>query len=251
MNEIIRKRKSVRKYDLTPLDAATLGAVRAEIANVKPLYPDIKFSVEIVSKAKGLFGIKAPHYLIFTSDEHDGYLENIGFVGQQLDLYFSASGLGACWLGVSKSGEKLDSDLPHVIAMAFGKPTEPLHREFSAFKRKPLSAISEGSDPRLQAAQLAPSAMNMQNWFFITVNGKIHCYLRKTNPLLGLIYGKMNRIDLGIAICHIAMESENFSFSKKDSAHLSSANAPDHSADFISQHDAPTRKGLIYIGTVG
>jgi len=230
VNEIIRKRKSVRKYDFTPLDATILEAVRTEIINLKPLYPDIKFSVEIVSKAKGMFGIKAPHYLIFTSDEHDGYLENIGFVGQKLDLYFSANGLGACWLGASKSGEKLESDLPHIIALAFGKSSEPLHRELSKLKRKPLSAISEGNDPRLEAARLAPSAMNMQNWFFIATNGKIHCYLRKTNPLLGLIYGKMNRIDLGIAICHIAQESEKFSFAKME--------------------DAPMRKGLIYVGTV-
>ena len=91
----------MRKYDLTPLDITILDAVRAEINKVKPLYSDIKFSVEIVSKSKGMFGIKAPHYLIFTSDEHEGYLENIGFVGQHLDLYFSANGLGACWLGAS------------------------------------------------------------------------------------------------------------------------------------------------------
>ena len=230
MNEIIRKRKSVRKYNTTPLDTATLATVRAEIGKVKPLYPDIKYSIEIVSKSKGLFGIKTPHYLIFTSDEKDGYLENIGFIGQQLDLYFSANGLGACWLGASKSGEKLESDLPHVIALAFGKPAEPLHRELSAFKRKPLSAISEGDDSRIEAARLAPSAMNMQNWFFIANSGKIHCYCKKLNPLLGLIYDKMVRVDMGIAICHIATETKDFSFVKAE--------------------DAPTRKGYVYAGTV-
>jgi len=106
MNEIIRKRKSMRKYDLTPLDATIIEAVRAEINNLKPLYPDIKFAVEIVSKAKGMFGIKAPHYLIFTSDEQDGYLENIGFVGQQLDLYFSANGMGAFMIFATRKRRK-------------------------------------------------------------------------------------------------------------------------------------------------
>jgi hypothetical protein len=124
----------------------------------------------------------------------------------------------------------MQSELPYVIALAFGKPAEPLHRELSAFKRKPLSAISEGSDPRLEAARLAPSARNMQNWYFIAHSGSIHCYLKKPNPLVGLMFGKMNRIDLGIAICHIAMESENFSFAKMG--------------------DTPARKGLIYVGTV-
>jgi hypothetical protein len=44
------------------------------------------------------------------------------------------------------------------------------------------------------------------------------------------MFEKMNRIDLGIAICHIAMESENFSFAKMG--------------------DTPAQKGLIYVGTV-
>ena len=55
--------------------------------------------------------------------------------------------------------------------MAFGKPAEPLYRELSEFKRKPLAEISEGSDERLEAARLAPSGMNVQNWYFIAKDG--------------------------------------------------------------------------------
>lgn len=230
MNEIIRKRKSVRKYDPAPPDAAVLEKVRAQIECVKPLYPEIKFSIEIVSKTKGLFNIKSPHYLVFGSEEKDGAYENIGFIGQQLDLWFSANGIGACWLGVAKPTEKIASALPHVICMSFGKPAEPLHREPSAFKRKTLSAISEGSDPRLEAARLAPSAVNSQKWYFIAESGKIHCYRVKTNPVAGLLYKKMNQVDMGIAICHIAEESENFRFAKESGA--------------------PEKKGCVYTGTV-
>ena len=230
MNDIIRKRKSIRKYDPAPLDAATLDAVRAQIGKLKPLYPDIKYSIEFTTKTKGILGVKAPHFLIFGSEEKDGSYENIGFIGQQLDLYFSANGLGACWLGAAKPGEKMEAALPYVIALGFGKPAEPLHRELSAFKRKPLSAISEGNDPRLEAARLAPSGVNMQNWYFIADSGKIHCYHRKPNPLAALMLGKMGCIDLGIAICHIAEESEIFNFNKDS--------------------NAPQRKGCIYTGTV-
>jgi len=230
MNEIIRKRKSVRKYDLTPLDETMLAAVRAQIDKVKPLHSDIKYSIEIISKTKGILGVKAPHFLIFGSEDKNGSYENIGFIGQQLDLYFSANGLGACWLGASKPGEAIESDLPYVIALAFGKPTESLHRDIAEFKRKPLSTISEGSDPRIEAARLAPSGMNRQSWYFIAENGKIHCYLKKPNPLVGLMLGKMGLIDLGIAICHIAQESDNFSF--------------------VKEAGAPERQGYIYNGTV-
>ena len=231
MNEIIRKRKSIRRYDMAELDPAMLDKVRAQIMSLTPLYPNIRYSIEIVSKTKGISNIKAPHYLVFGSEDKDGAYENIGFLGQQMDLFFSGSGLGACWLGASKPEEKDAGDLPPLICMSFGKPAEPLHRVLSEFKRKPLTEISEGTDKRLEAARLAPSAVNAQNWYFIVEDGKIHCYRKKVNHLLGFIYNKLHCIDMGIAICHIAEESEDFRFSKE--------------ADF------PQRKGYVYMGTVG
>ena len=230
-NQMIRKRKSIRKYDSTPLDAGALEKIRAQIESLKPLYPEIRCSIEITDKTKGLFNVKAPHYLIFGSEEKEGSLENIGFIGQQLDLFLSESGIGACWLGASKPGEKESSALPFVICMSFGKPAEPLHRTLSEFKRKPLSEISEGSDKRLEAARLAPSAVNAQNWFFNADNGKIHCYRKKSNSLLGFIYNKLHAIDMGIALCHIAEESENFRYAK--------------------DMGVSERKGYVYTGTVG
>jgi nitroreductase len=177
-----------------------------------------------------MFGIKAPHYLVFGSEEKERALENIGFIGQQLDLFCAGSEIGSCWVGGSKPGEKESSELPFVICMAFGKPAEALHRELSEFKRKPLGEISEGADERLEAARLAPSAVNSQNWYFAAQNGIIHCYRKKANPVLGFIYDKLNCIDMGIALCHIASESESFSFAK--------------------EADTPVKKGYIYTGTV-
>jgi len=230
MNETIRKRRSIRKYDPAPLDAAVLEKLRTQIRKLTPLYPDIRYSIEITNKTKGMLNVKAPHYLIFGSEEKDGANENIGFIGQQLDLFLSGSGLGSCWLGLAKPEEKEGSALPHVITMAFGKPAEPLYRELSGFNRKPLAEISEGADERLEAARLAPSARNSQTWYFIAKDGNIHCYRQKPNPLLGFIYNKLGSIDMGIALCHIAQESDSFSFAK----------------DAL----APSRKGYAYMGTV-
>ena len=229
-NEIIRKRKSIRKYVMAPLDEATLENVRSQIDSLKPLYPDIRYSVEIVNRTKGMFSVKAPHYLIFGSEEKEGAYENIGFIGQQLDLFFSGSGIGSCWLGAAKPEEREESALPFVICMAFGKPDEPLHRELSEFKRKSPGEIGEGNDERLEAARLAPSAVNAQNWYFVADGGKIHCHRKITKSLLGRIYNKLHCIDMGIAICHIAEESAAFSFSKEEGA--------------------AERKGHVYTGTV-
>jgi len=216
---------------MSELEAATLEKVRTQIANVTPLYPDIRYSVEIVGKTRrSVTGIAAPHYLVFGSEEKEGAYENIGFIGQQMDLFFSGSGLGSCWLGMAKPEEKEASALPFVICMAFGKPTEPLHRDPSEFKRKPLSEICEGTDERLEAARLAPSGMNAQNWYFIAENSKLHCYRKKPNPLFGLFANKLGYIDMGIALYHIAKESNRF--------------------EFIKEATAPARKGCVYAGTV-
>jgi len=238
MNEFIYKRKSIRKFDLTALADDTLEKVRAQIERVKPLYPGIRYNIEIASKTRGIFNVKAPHYLIFSSEEKDGASENIGFIGQQLDLWFSASGLGSCWLGVAKPEKSGSATLPHAICIAFGNPAEPLHRELSQFKRKPTADISEGADERLEAARLAPSAVNGQNWHFIAepaaparLGGRIHCYSKELGPLKALIYGKMVAIDMGIAICHIAEETADFRF--------------------VKDANSPQRKGYTYMGTVG
>jgi nitroreductase len=231
MNEIIRKRKSIRKYDPVKLDTATLDQVREQIGKVTPLYPNIRFSIEIADKTKRAFGINAPHYLVFGSENKEGANENIGFIGQQLDLFLSESGLGSCWVGMAKPDDKEDSALPFVICIAFGKPAESLYRNISEFKRKPLTEISEGSDERLEAARLAPSAMNAQAWYFVAEPGKIHCYRKKSNPLFGFVMNKLGSIDMGIALCHIAAQSDGFRFTK--------------------EIDAPARKGYVYLGTVG
>ena len=233
MNDIIRKRKFIRKYDQCKLDAATLEKVLERIKSVTPLYPEISYSIEITDKTSGLVNVKAPHYLRFGSEEKDGAFENIGFVGQQLDLFFSSSGLGSCWLGMGKTEGKEGSALPYVISMAFGKPAEPLHRDVTEFKRKTLADISSGTDGRLEAARLAPSARNKQGWFFAAKDGKIHCYREKQGALLGSFMNKLGAIDMGITLYHIASETCDFRFTSENSPDV-----PD---------DVP--KGFFYLGT--
>ena len=226
MNEIIRQRKSIRKYEKTPLDSATLAKVREKIVSLTPLYPSIPYSIDIADKTKGLLaqGSGASSFLVFRSEESPAAYENIGFLGQQMDLYFSSNGLGSCWLGMAKPDEK--AGMPYVISMAFGTPAEPLHRSLSEFKRKPLSEISEGVDERLEAARLAPSGMNAQGWYFAAKDGGIRCYRKKPT----FMPDKLGCIDMGIALYHIASESAGFRFAKEP--------------------DAPERKGFIYSGTV-
>jgi nitroreductase len=189
----------------------------AHVSASKPLYNDIKIETKLLSQkdVKGLWLAKAPHYLAVFSETKDGYLTNAGFMLQQMDLFFSAIGIGSCWQGIPKPTKEIlnSSKLEFVILLAFGKPKERLHREsVSEFQRKPLGEITniKDADELLEPARLAPSAMNRQHWFFTGKASTIHAYRAKSSFLTAFMLEKMNKISMGIAICHVWIAAKHF-----------------------------------------
>lgn len=210
LKEYIFKRKSIRSYQDEKLITEVLEKISKEIDNLKPLIKDIKYEVVIDDEiTKGIAGIKAPHYLFFYSENKKGYLQNIGFIGQHLSLYLNSIGLGTCWLGMAKPQEK-NEEMTFVITMAFGKPQEELFRTKEQFKRKDISKISNVSNDLFEAVRLAPSAINAQDWYFYQDKELIHCYYCKPGLVLRNILGNMSGVDLGIAMFHIYLMTDNF-----------------------------------------
>lgn len=214
---IIFKRKSIRKYDASPLDDDTLKVITDQIQNLIPLYNDIKTEIKIVSTddVKQRMMKKAPHYLAIFSETKKGYLTNVGFMLQQMDLLFSANGIGSCWQGIPtlKADVMKSSDNKFIILIAFGKPSVPLYRDStSEFKRKSIEKISaiEGVDELLEPARLAPSATNSQPWFFKGNKNMIHVYSVKPNFIKSIVASKYIPIDVGIAIYHLKVSAEHF-----------------------------------------
>jgi len=210
LHRMIYRRKSVRKFQSYSLPDETCQWIRQQTEALVPLMPDLTTEVRLMSgrAVRGLLAIPAPHYLLCFSEPGNNDLENIGFMLQQMDLTLSAAGLGTCWLGVAKPTASLDgvTDLPFVIAMAVGEPAEALHRENrTEFKRKPANALLSGQDHTdlVEAARLAPSATNSQPWRFRTEPGAVHVYRKKPWLLSAYFYERMNRIDMGIALCHL------------------------------------------------
>jgi hypothetical protein len=204
----IFKRKSISKFDLVPLEDILLLNIAIQLKRLNALYPEIKTEIKIVSKedVKGLIQVKAPHYLVAFSETQEGYLSNVGFILQQMDLYFSANGIGCCWQGWPKPTHELrtNQNLEFVIAMAFGKPKEKLHRESpDEFKRKPLAQITSTNELEelLEPARLAPTPS--QPWFFTNDEQTIHAFCQKPSGIRGFIYKRLNKIEMGIALCHI------------------------------------------------
>jgi nitroreductase len=214
--DAILKRKSIRNYDSTPLGQNLLDEVAENLRNLRSMTNKIKTEFKIISPNEVRRAMKkAPHYIAAFSEAEDGYQANVGFMLQQMDLYFSATGLGSCWLGIPVPTKEVieSSNLEYVILMSFGNSTETLHRtSVSEFKRKTLSEITdiEGADELLESARLAPSAINRQSWYFTGTKNLIQAYSLKPGFIKNLLGGKFNPINVGIAICHLQVAAEHF-----------------------------------------
>ena len=239
--DVIFKRKSIRKYDKSTLDEKVLNRISEEINNLIPLYEDIKTDIKIISgddvKLRSMK--QAPHYLAIFSENKEGYLMNLGFMLQQMDLLFSASGIGSCWQGIPtpKSNVIKSSELKFIILIAFGMPTEPLYREdTSEFKRKSLEKITDIEDANelLEPVRLAPSAINSQPWYFTGTKDMIHACSNKPNFLKAVFVNKYIAIDVGIALYHLKVSAEHL---KK-------------TVQIIFNKDENTPKGCNYLATL-
>ena len=123
-------------------------------------------------------------------------------------------GIGSCWVGL---GTVKENNPEFVILIAFGK-SDDMTRDISSFKRKKLSEISDVVDERLIPAQLAPSAINSQPWYFKRTDDGFDVYMKKQNIIKRQFIKKWNPIDVGIALAHLYVSNENtFVFEVKNS----------------------------------
>ncbi len=211
LNEMIYHRKSCRSFTNVPVDEAMIETIKA--FPMKPLYPEIKVHWDIVprNQVKCICPWTTPQLITIYSRETDGWLENIGFLFQQMDLYLQSLGLGVCWLGMGRMHPKTTTaieGMKFVIMLAFGHPKgDQLRHELKGFKRKTLEQIADQADPRLEPARLAPSAVNSQPWYFTHEGDNIHVYCNR----------KGSRLDAGIALAHLYVANEEtFRFFKAE-----------------------------------
>lgn len=221
----IDKRKSCRSYESRNVDEKTLLQIRNFIPTLQPLYPQIQVEAKIVSRSEVtcICPWTTRQLVAIYSEDAEGYLENAGFMFQQLDLYLHSLGLGSCWLGMGKMdarAAKTPEGLRFVMLLAFGYPKEPaLRTDKREFKRKSLLQISDREDPRLEPARLAPSSVNSQPWYFVHEDETIHVYCALRGLVSKTALGDMNRIDIGIALAHLFVSNpDSFRFFRQQSA---------------------------------
>ena len=213
LEEMIYHRKSCRSFTGKPVKAETCQKILS--FRPTPLYPQIRVHWEIVNRdqVKCICPWTTPQLIAIYSEETEGYLENVGFLFQQMDLYLQTLGLGACWLGMGRMNPRTTTQvegMKFVILLAFGHPKgEPLRHDKAGFRRKSMDKITDTPDPRLEPARLAPSAVNSQPWYFAHAGNTIHVHCSK----------KGSPLDIGIALAHLyAVNTETFRFFQAESA---------------------------------
>ena len=163
-------------------------------------------------------------------------LEDYGYCMEKIILKLTDMGLGSCWIGGSfrksgfakRAGIKSGEIIPAVAATGYiaeretltdrlvkagagSKKRKPWHELFFDGRLEPLH-LPQGAPYAevLEMVRLAPSASNKQPWRIINDStGIFHLFMERTprytgtNRLLGL--ADLQRIDMGIAMCHFEL----------------------------------------------
>ena len=218
--QAMKARHSVRQYEEKPLSAEQIAALEEEIELCNK---ESGLHIQLIKNEPRAFGSFMAHYgsfkgvtnyfaLIGKKDDPD-LDEKCGYYGERLVLLAQQLGLNTCWVALTykKIPEVMDiapdEKLVIVISLGYGATQGVPHRS------KPLAALGayEGEAPAwfqngMQAALLAPTAVNQQKFFLSGKGGSVSTSVKA---------GPCNMIDLGIVKYHFELGAgkENFSWS--------------------------------------
>ena len=237
-SELIRSRRSVRTFDgkgITEEIREQLKKFTGECSNPYDIPLEFRF---LSAKEHGL---KSPviagtdDYIAVKLKRQPHFEEALGYSLEKFVLDAWSIGIGTTWIGgtmdrpaFEKAMELADdeimpcvSPIGHVakrmslkeIAMRKGvgadrrKPFEELF--FDGSFEKPLSEAKAGQLALpLQMVRLGPSAVNKQPWRVVVCGDDVHFYEKKGKGYDSPSVGDMQKIDLGIALCHFALGAE-------------------------------------------
>lgn len=210
--EAMQKRHSVRRYTDKPIEGETLAALQNEIAR---LNEQSRLNMQLVLNEEKAFGgamahygnfLNVKNYVAIVGEKGAELSEKAGYYGEKLVLFAQTLGLNTCWVALTykkvknaysvKKGEKLLL----VISIGYGKNRGVQHKGKTADK---VSKVAKTDLPApdwfnagINAALLAPTAVNQQKFCFILKNGKV-------TAKAGI--GFYTKVDLGIAKYHFEL----------------------------------------------
>ena len=232
----IEKRRSRRHFDACrPIESDKLSVLNTVCKQFMP-FPNARSCLvteSIKDVFKGIFGsygkVKgAPAFIAFIGNiDSDSVQEEVGYTGEGVILEATALGLNTCWVAgffkpesvtslvEIKSNERVLAVTPVGYARRFESLEEKLMTGFGRTHRRGpisrlISSLTQDSFPEwiratIQAARLAPSAVNRQPWGFDVQDDSITVYIRTGGPEFTV----SKRLDCGIAMLHIEVAALN------------------------------------------
>ena len=221
VQEAVKARHSVRKYADKPVEAAKIDTLRSEIEklngesglNIQLVLDEPKCFSTGMWKYGQFSGVK--NYFVMAGPKGKEAEEKIGYYGEKIVLLAQMFGLNTCWVGLTY--KKIQGaytlrkgDIVHcVISLGYGltqgvqHPQKPMEGFYEA-----AGDVPEWFRQGLEAALLAPTAVNQQKFRFILHDGN-----KVEAKALFSPWG-YTLVDLGIVKYHfeVGAGKENFSW---------------------------------------
>ena len=211
--EMIFKRKSFHIFkDIQTISESELVAIEEVYQTFQPLVNDIRTEIKIVPAEETTCKRGQEYCILLYSEKKDNYLQNIGYIGEQLDLNLTSLNIGALWYGFGKVEEKQYNGLDFIIMLAIAKmPKDKFRKDMFKSKRKPLEEVWQCEHyPEIgNIARFSPSACNTQPWIVEETEGKLTVYRYEKPGKRGIMPADKvtyyNRIDLGIFLLFLEL----------------------------------------------
>ena len=213
MTEVMKARHSVRQYIDKPLSKDVISALQKEIdACNKESGLNIQL---VINEPKAFDGFMAHYgkfsgvtnYIAMIGEKNASLDEKCGYYGERLVLLAQQLGLNTCWVAMTYSkiktafevrrGEKLCV----VIALGYGKTQGVMHKSKKVEDVvKTEGALPEWFKKGVEAALLAPTAMNQQKFLFSLKDNRVSVKAG---------HGFYTKMDLGIVKYHFEIGAGN------------------------------------------
>ena len=210
---MIFKRKSFHIFsDIGIINAAELRNIEEAYKTFTPLVSEIKTAIKIVPAEETTCKRGQEYCILLYSEKKENYLQNIGYIGEQLDLHLASLGIGSLWFGIGKPDEPTYNGLDFVIMIAIAKiPENKFCKDMFKSKRKTLQEIWDGEyyQDIGNIVRFTPSACNTQPWKVSAEEKSLTIYRYKKPGKRGIMPADKvafyNRIDFGIFLCFLEL----------------------------------------------
>lgn len=225
--DMIYKRKSFHLFRNTGDEKITtneLESIKKQFFLFEPLDKSIKVDIKIVKSEETNCKREEEYCILFYSEKKDNYLQNIGYIGEQLDLYLTSLNIGTLWFGIGKTNEQKYNDLDFAIMMAIKKvPRNSFRKDMFKSKRKEVIEIWKGNKyvDVANVVRFAPSACNLQPWYVEESLEGLNVYRYKDPEKRGIMPFDMvnyyNKIDIGIFLCflELCLKEKNIKYDRE------------------------------------